>query len=690
MAPINLTGFISMGRGGNSKWQNYVRELIKQFQAYIFAVVYFGLFRIFLIFFFHDKLDGGTVFSGIFLALGHGFRYDSAAAAVFLLVPFLANIIFSPFNLSYLSYYLRLGFSGFMYITMSLAFVVTVPYFKEYDSQFDYFLFEILYDDRRAVLQTVLESYNLFGHLLVFILATFLCFFLIRQLQKLPFTFLFHFLTKPRSIYARSLIVLVTVLLTLAAARGSFRIRPASRKWSHITTDIFLNQTVMNPIKHLQYAYNDFKSINSRTEGIKRLLGDIPIKKAAQDYFSTVLPAAKANDLSNYLLKTVSSSRTVLPDHIFLIIMESYDSWPFLSQYKSLKITENLKTLGRNGIFFNHFLPSGSNTIASLSTILTGIPYTGVNISRIAAKKEPFITSAPEIFKRLGYKTSLYYGGFLSWQNIGNLFLAQGIDQIYAAPAMGEKETFGVWGVEDEQLFTFVQANTPADEKTFNIIMTTSYHPPYNLDVKSKGFPLNEIPADIRALSEGLMDLEQFGVFWYCDREIGKFVNILENLYPSSLFAITGDHYGRKFLNARPTIYEHSSVPFILYGKEFVTPRGHSDPTPGSHIDIVPTIVDLIAPDGFQYHSFGRPMFNKINNGTESETTRFGIGYQTIVADNFIANLKIDPQPAPLPDTDIIDNSHLFHILEKKHNQLLGLGWWLIFRGKDLEFENVP
>ena len=673
-----------------SKWQNYIQEFIKQLQVYIFAVVYFGLFRIVLIIYFSDKLDSNTGLGDIFLAMAHGFRFDSAIAVLFILIPFLANTVFSPLNLSPLTVYLRIGFLGFMVIAMTSAFVVTIPYFKEYDSQFDYFLFEILYDDRSAVMQTVIDEYNFFSSLLIFSVVSIFCFFLIKQWQKLSFTPLLRILTKPKKLFPRCLIIIVIVCLTFAAARGSFRSRPAMRKWADITTDIFLNQTVMNPLKHLYYAYKDFKSINSKTEGIKKLLGNIPAKTAAQEYFSLKLPEDKASDLSNYLLKTVSSNQNELPDHIFLIVMESYDSWPLLPEYNSLKITESLKTLGERGIFFNHFLPAGSNTMASLSAILMGIPYTGVNISRIAASKPPFITSSPDIFKRLGYKTRLYYAGFLSWQNIGNLFQAQGIDELFAAPAIEKKVLNGVWGVEDEQLFNFVQMNTSVGEKTFNIILTTGYHPPFNLDVKSKGFPLNEIPADIKSLSDGSMTLNQFGVFWYCDRAVGKFVNAIENVYPSSLFAITGDHYGRRFLNASPSIYEHSSVPFILYSKKFITPQGTRNPIPGSHIDIIPTIVELIAPDGFQYHSFGRSMFDKDERSNRFTSSRFGIGHQTIVAENFIANLKIDRNPAPLPDTNFDNNSNFFHILKEKHNQLLGLGWWLIFRGVDLEATAVP
>lgn len=665
------------------KWQNYIREFIRQLQVYLFAVVYLGLFRVFLIVYFNNKLDSSTGLGDILLALVQGFRFDSTVAVLFMLVPFLANAVLSPLNLTSLSGYLRRGFTGLMLLVMTFAFVVTIPYFKEYDSQFDYLLFEILYDDRVALMRTIIDGYNFFSGMLIFAVVSFLCFFLIGRWQSLPFTPLFQLLTKSENLYQRGFIAFVVVILTFAAARGSFRSRPAMRKWADITTDLFLNKTVMNPLKHLDYAYRDFRSINSRTEGLQNLLGDISVQTAAKEYFSLELPDDKAGDLSNYLLKTVNGNHTELPEHIFLIVMESYDSWPLLPRYSSLKVAEKLKALGENGVLFNNFLPSGSNTMSSLSAILTGIPHTGVNISRIGASRPPYHTSVSGIFKRLGYKTRLYYGGFLSWQNIGNLFQAQGIDELFAGPSIEQTLSDKIWGVEDEDLFRFVQTNTVAGEKTFNIILTTSYHPPFDLDVKSKGFRLNEIPADIKPYYDGSITLNQLGHIWYGDREVGKFVEALETEHPSSLFAITGDHYGRRFLNASPTVYEHSSVPLVLYGKKFIAPERAENPTPGSHIDIVPTIIELIAPDGFQYYSFGRSLFDKENN--ESGINRFGIGHQTIIAENFIANLKIDRNPAPLPGIKFDNNGKLFRSLEIKHNQLLGLGWWLIFRGENLE-----
>jgi phosphoglycerol transferase MdoB-like AlkP superfamily enzyme len=669
----------------NSRWHNFITEFIKQLQVYIFAVVYLGLFRLVLIAFFNDKIAYGTGAGDILLAIAHGYRFDSAVAAYFLHVPFLANLALSPFDLTHWSSYLRRGFSGFMLIAITVTSVVTIPYFKEYDSQFDFWVFEVLYDDRRAIMRTIIEDYHLLSSILILTVASILSIFLLGKWLQLPFSPLWRLLTRPVKLLPRGMIVLLMVLLTFAAARGSLKSRPAMRKWADVTADIFLNKTVMNPIKHLQYAYIDFKSINSKTTGIQKLLGDMSVTTAAEEYFSLALPDDEARDLKNYLLRTVSGGRAVLPEHIFILVMEGYDSWPLLPRYKSLKIAERLKTLGENGVFFNHFLPSGSSTMASLAAILAGIPHTGVNISRIAARKPPFITSSTGIFERLGYRTRLYYGGFLSWQNIGNLFQAQGIDELFAAPSIEQEVSDGIWGVEDEQLFDFVQANTRAGERTFNIIMTTSYHPPFSIDVKGKGFELDEIPADIMPNFDGSMTLNQLGHIWYCDKEIGQFVSAMENAFPSSLFAITGDHYGRRFLNARPSIYEQSSVPLILYGRHFIDPQGSPNPTAGSHIDIVPTIVELIAPAGFQYHSFGRSMFEKGERAELSGLNRFGIGHRTIVTDHFIANLKIDRNPAPLPDAKFISDMDLLRDLKEKHNQLVGLGWWLIFRGDTLE-----
>ena len=126
----------------------------------------------------------------------------------------------------------------------------------------------------------------------------------------------------------------------------------------------------------------------------------------------------------------------------------------------------------------------------------------------------PFITATPEIFKRLGYKTRFYYGGFLSWQNIGNFSKAQGFDEVIAAPSINRNILKEVWGVDDMKLFSYVRANTGEHERTFNVILTTTYHPPYDIDVESYGFSMDGIPEAISGSMEVTIPVNQFGHFW--------------------------------------------------------------------------------------------------------------------------------------------------------------------------------
>ena len=99
-----------------------------------------------------------------------------------------------------------------------------------------------------------------------------------------------------------------------------------------------------------------------------------------------------------------------------LVVMESYDEWPFLKKYASLGVTQNLKALAQKGLYFDKFLPASGGTMQSLSSIISGFPYTLVEINYQVTAHKPYPSSIAETFKRLGYRTRLFYGGYLSWQ----------------------------------------------------------------------------------------------------------------------------------------------------------------------------------------------------------------------------------------------------------------------------------
>src|SRR5207253_10943577 len=150
-------------------------------------------------------------------------------------------------------------------------------------------------------------------------------------------------------------------------------------------------------------------------------------------------------------------------------------------------------------------------------------------------------------------------------------------------------------------------------ESTFNLIMSTSYHPPYDVDLAKKGFEPDRIKSDSLGARLSVEQLRVLGHLWYSDKCVGDFVTQAEKRLEGTVFAITGGHYSRKqYVSARPThtLYESLAVPLVIYGPNTIANVQRTS-IAGSHLDIVPTLINLAAPRGFEYHAFGRDLFDE-------------------------------------------------------------------------------
>jgi phosphoglycerol transferase MdoB-like AlkP superfamily enzyme len=466
----------------------------------------------------------------------------------------------------------------------------------------------------------------------------------------------------PKSNYV---IVIVFIVLFVFSIRGSVSSIPALRQYSGISTDNFLNKTIINPYRSLNYAISDFNRLNK--VGNKNPYMD-------EKLFQKTFPQDKVTDI---LRKTAQGSTIEKPKQIFLVVMESYDSWPLMDKYLPFHFADNLRAIAQNGTHFNHFLAAGNTTIDSFGAIMTNVPNCGINLSHIGTAGVPFETSIFRQFKKLGYETNFYYGGYLSWENIGDLSKYYGVDNIYSGVDGGGKTDTGGWGIEDEKLFNLVMKHTNKNKYSLNIILTTSYHAPYTVDMEAKGFPYkstNDFPPSMKKYYDGAMNIKELGHLWYGDKALGDFVRKAEKKFTSSLFNFTGDHFGRKFINSKPNLYEKSSVAYILYGKSI--PKS-LNLTPGSHIDIMPTIIEMIAPKGFEYYSFGESMFTKGKNE--------GIAFDKMIEGK---DLYYFPKGSNIEKIDLNtfqESSFKKSYLELKHNKLMALAWYYTMKGNNLK-----
>jgi phosphoglycerol transferase MdoB-like AlkP superfamily enzyme len=156
------------------------------------------------------------------------------------------------------------------------------------------------------------------------------------------------------------------------------------------------------------------------------------------------------------------------------------------------------------------------------------------------------------------------------------------------------------WGVEDEDLFAATADLIAADTvPTLTVILTTSNHPPYSIDVTARGYKPHPDLADA--------DPRILGHYWYADRALGAFAERLRPI-PGLFLAVTGDHYGRQFVHDRPTIAERTAVPLVLWGSGLDPDLRFAPDAAGSHLDLVPTLVERCAPTGFIYQALGRDL----------------------------------------------------------------------------------
>jgi phosphoglycerol transferase MdoB-like AlkP superfamily enzyme len=653
-------------------FNRFLLQFRQDAKQWLFFMLYLSCFRISFILYFRNKIEPATGLSDVLMTALNGMRYDSMVSTLWTLLPFLASTATGFVKFDRFADRIRRAF-GFLFILLtSIAWVFTFAYFKEYNEQFNYLIFNLYYDDARAILRTIWADYHPLPVMLLISALSTSALLVKKQFLERRSLATERLAARNVPLASRIALSLLILLLIIVAARGSIGRRPAQRKDAAISKDAFLNKAVVNPYFSLLFAIQDHV-LQTGLAGLESYLPDRDVRKAAQELFND---PRSFDNLDAYLKKHAKGPKTVPPRHIFLVVMESYDAWPFMTKYASLGLTENLSRLAKNGIYFENFVPASDGTMQSLTAIMTSIPYSHVEINYQLTARKPYPSSLFETFKRLGYRTRLFYGGYLSWQRFGDFAKDQGVEEVYGAPHMSKGAATHEWGVDDEYLLDFIAGKVNDNQPSFNLIMTTSYHPPYNVDVWGKGFPLKQAPPDIAPMFDNTTSLRMLGHLWYSDKCLGDFVRKVEAKLPRPLFAFTGDHYGRKFINANPDFYERSGVPLVLYGREAL--RGIKLPlgAAGSHIDIGPTLVELTAPEGFEYFSVGQDLL--------APRDRFlAVGWGRIIGKDFIFDVggrEFHPLPGKALPKDLPDMSEL----QALYHRTYGVGWWRVRRGEQL------
>jgi phosphoglycerol transferase MdoB-like AlkP superfamily enzyme len=648
----------------NSPWKQLVADAV----LWLVFLTLLMACRGFLLWNFRTQLGssvGGEAFLRCFRT---GLRFDICVATYVVLPSFVLSLIGFWRSLGRWHDRVRRWLARIVLGLWAVAFVCDTGYFAEYGDQFDSRILGLVYDDRGAIFTTIWKSYPVVTLTCASVAIAALVIWATNRLW-LRAARKFEPPAVLNTKWARAAMLAAVLGLTIVGLRGSVGPRPIQMKDAATTGDNFLNRIVLNPFFALRYVVSEYLTLQG-TAGLKTFLPDGDVKAAAVALFPA---GVEAKNLDECLLRTAPGAKSPRPSHIFLIVMESYDSWAMEPQFASLGLTKRLTALGEQGIHVRAFLPSGGGTEETLGALITGLPESGVMVNYQGSVRRGLPTDIAGIFKRLGYKPRFFYGGYLSWQRLGDFCREHGFEEIYGGDKMSARLTGNEWGVDDKVLFQFILDHT-ADEPTFDLVMTTSYHPPFSVNLEAEGWDAGPLKTNAlcRSLSEHTLRI--LGHLWYSDKCVANFMAEAEGKFGNPCFAVTGDHYSRRCIKPVPSLYESESVPLVLYGKPFLAKKEQPlPPLAGSHLDIAPTLVNLVAPEGFAYHSFGRDLF-------DATKRQVGFGRAAVITPDYIATVGEPMREQNLNGEPLRIDEDADHLI-LRHRQLHGLGWWRAVKG---------
>lgn len=136
------------------------------------------------------------------------------------------------------------------------------------------------------------------------------------------------------------------------------------------------------------------------------------------------------------------------------------------------------------------------------------------------------------------------------------------------------------------------------------------------------------------------MRMPHFDCNAYVDREIGRLVDAVRAHDPDAIIVYTADHGDmlgcHGLLSKGPMMYDQTTrVPFIISGPESRASRGGVHPMPVSHVDVLPTLLDLAGepvPESIHGRSLVPALLDpaqRINDAVLVSFNRFGIYHRS-------------------------------------------------------------
>lgn len=440
--------------------------------------------------------------ANVFPIIQHGLKLDIAVTSYVLILPWLILLTDTIKPNKYTSKVLSIYFS-IIALIMAICFVADAALYPFWQFKLDSSIF-IYTDKPKDAFASVSVGYILWRILLIIIWTLIIVYGTLKSLKRgyIP-------ITHKKTAYVLFALLFPVMFLFIRGGVGEGTNNVSSAYYSN---DQYLNHSAVNPV--FNFIYSLWKEENF-----------------AKQY--NFFDEKELLDITKGMYYTDSRNthkilNTDKPDILFIIWEGCSEQFVGVLGGDSA-ICPEFDKLSKEGLLFTNFYSNTYRTDRGLVCFNAGwLGLTCHSLMKISKKSEKLPSLTKELNKQ-GYKTTFWYGGDISFTNMGGYMLSSGFEDVISDKDFTVKERNSKWGVDDQtlfkQLYKKIVTQENDDKPYFNMVMTLSSHEPWDVPTHKLQDPASN-------------------AFNYTDRCLGNLLTELSKTdkWENMLVIISADH----------------------------------------------------------------------------------------------------------------------------------------------------
>ncbi len=303
--------------------------------------------------------------------------------------------------------------------------------------------------------------------------------------------------------------------------------------------------------------------------------------------------------------------------NVIMVQVESLGSFVIGQTIDGKEITPNLNSLSKTSRYFpNQRFVMGAGHTSDIDFVANSSYFPLTDSATFVRFGRDDFTGLPKIMADNGYSAFAYHGFNRNFWNRDTALKSLGYQKFYAADNYPKGEKINLGLNDGDFLSSTVDYIKEQPKPSLSYVITLTSHVPFDTSEKTENSVVDA--KDYPYLVGGY--LENIN---YVDRALGEFFAKLktDKLYDDSLIIVYGDHtpvlpaFTAGTIKYDPDSVQEKEVPlFIKLPNE---KAGQSYPSQGTHLDIMPTVLDLLGIKTTQL-MFGKSLF--VENSKQYQT----------------------------------------------------------------------